>query len=77
MLTVKMLKEMREALDEATNTETVELDLPYEYIDMIYDQVIDKYQLSDGFDIRTALSVFVTETVQDYINESKESESTT
>jgi hypothetical protein len=77
MLTVKMLKEMREALDEATNTETVELDLPYEYIDMIYDQVIDKYQLSDGFDIRTALSVFVTETVQDYINESKESKSTT
>jgi hypothetical protein len=73
MLTVETLKEMQKALDEATNTETIELDLPFEYIDMIYDQVIEKYQLSDGFDVRTALSVFVTETVQDYINESKSS----
>jgi hypothetical protein len=58
---------------ETTNTDVLEVDLEQEHIDMIYDQVVDKYNFGEGFSLATALSIFLTETVEKFINESKTS----
>lgn len=77
MISQKLFEDITQHYNESTNTETIEIDLCWEYIDMIYDQVLEKYQMADGFDIRTALSIFTTEQVERVLNESKESKSTT
>ena len=77
MISQKLFEDLTQYHNESTNTETIEIDLCWEYIDMIYDQVLEKYQMADGFDIRTALSIFTTEQVERVLNESKESKSTT
>lgn len=76
MISQKLFEDLTQYHNETTNTETIEIDLCWEYIDMIYDQVLEKYQMADGFDIRTALSIFTTEQVERVLNESKESKST-
>lgn len=66
MLNENTFIEEREAFNKATNTDVLELDLPWDFIEKMYDEIVTNYPVDNGYTLDNAVSIFLTILVEEH-----------